>query len=86
MNEIYYFIKLILIFYIASINLNYNYYNLIIFNLFKNTIIKLLIIFFIFIFINIDYNISILLIISYVFTNEYMNLYDYTKLLSIIKK
>jgi hypothetical protein len=78
MIEIYFLIKLVLIFYIATIN----YYNFnIIFNLFRNTTIKNIILFLIFIFINFDYNISILLTISYVITNEYINLLDYKNLI-----
>ena len=86
MIQINYFIKLILIYYIASINIFNNSYNLLIFRLFKNTIIKFLILFLIFIFINIDYTISILLTAFYILTNEYINIYDYNNLLNIIEK
>ena len=88
MIEINYIILLILIIYISSINKNnIKYYNLIIFNLFENIFIKLIILFFIFVYAN-NYvnlkcintnsclNISILLTISYILTNEYMNYYN----------
>ena len=71
-----YFINLLLILYISSLTTNSSSYHYIIFKIFKNIIIKLLILFLILILTNYHFSTSILLCITYILTNEYTNIVD----------